>query len=154
MSSSAFGSRTLKSIVGLVVLAAGAVGVQSSDAAAIRSPHRFVESSACHGNGDHGRHHGRGHERGSQDAREELTQSISARVPATTFLRVDVSGRVISAATNTGCRPSKHDDVFLLRPGGTIEQGTALFLDHCNWTGNFTQPGVFQPQACQVPSAA
>lgn len=53
-----------------------------------------------------------------------------------------------SAATNTGCRPGKQDDVFLLRPDGAIEQATPIALPNCHWVGDFTVPGVFQPQLC------
>ena len=71
---------------------------------------------------------------------------ISVRVHSTIFLRVDRSGRVTAAATNTGCQPSKQDDVFLLHPNGAIERTTLLHVDQCDWTGDFTVPGRFQPQ--------
>lgn len=82
MSSSAFASRTLKTITGLVLFTVGVVGAQGSDAGATRSSHRIVESSACRGN-----RHIAGHiEHGSrQDSGDGLKQVMSVRVPATTF---------------------------------------------------------------------
>jgi hypothetical protein len=149
MSHSAFRSWTSKSFVGLVLLTAGAVGIHGSDAGAIRSSDQIVESLDCRGSRDNGGRADRGHDRSGQDAGDGLKQTISVRVRATTFLRVDALGRVTSAATNTGCRPSNQDDVFLLLPNGTIEQATALHLDDCHWTGDFTVPGQFQPQVCK-----
>jgi hypothetical protein len=151
MSYSAFGSLTLKSIAGLVLLAAGAVGTHSSDAGATRSSHQIVESLDCRGDREVGGHRNRGHfghNGGGHSPGFGLQQTISVSVPATTFLRVDKSGGVTSAATNTGCQPSSQDDVFLLRPNGAIEPATLLDVHECDWTGDFTVPGRFQTQRC------
>ena len=166
-----------KSIAAGVLLTAGVVGTRSSDVAAIRYTHRIVESANCrghrdddrgHDSGDHGGrgHDDRGHEdRGHDDDRRPdhhdhhggnhgpglgLQQMISVRVPPTILLRVDKLGRVTAAATNTGCQPSKQDDVFLLRPNGAIEPTTLLHVDRCDWTGDFSVPGRFQPQWCNA----
>jgi hypothetical protein len=77
-----------------------------------------------------------------------LQQVVKVSVAATTFLRVDKSGRVTAAATNTGCEPSNNDQVFLFRPNGTIEATFAKIPD-CDWSGDFTVSGRFQPQDCR-----
>ena len=164
-----FGSLTLRSIAGLVLLTTGAVGAHSSGAEAVHYSHTMVESSNCHGkhagDGDHGHddhahdnghneHDNEGHDHHGHDGVNHgagmLQQLISVRVRGTMFLRVDKSGRVVAAATNTGCRPSKQDDVFLLRPNGSIEPTTLLDIDKCDWTGDFSVPGRFQPQWCNA----
>ena len=156
----AFGSWTLRSIAGLVLMTVGAVGTHDFKEKANRHSPPAVESSDCHGNHDDDRDGGRDHDHDGRDnkgrgkdghgkrAGSVVRQMITVHVPATTFLRVDRSGRVTSAATNTGCQPSNSDDVFLFRPGGTIET-TAIDVDTCNWTGNFSVPGRFQPQTCR-----
>ena len=185
MPPTAFGSWTLRSIAGLVLLATGAVGAHSSGVEAMHYSHTMVESSKCRGNHDgdddrghdsrgdggdgqgghgdddhahdnghneheHDGHDDNGHDGGNHGAGMGLRQVISVRVPPTIFLRVDKLGRVTAAATNTGCRPSKQDDAFLVRPNGAIEPTTLLHVDKCDWTGDFSVPGRFQPQWCNA----
>jgi hypothetical protein len=79
-----------------------------------------------------------------------LEQEISVRVPASTFIRIGKSGRIIAAATNTRCQPSKRDEVFLIRASGAIESTTTIHVEDCKWIGDFTVPGRFQPQDCRL----
>lgn len=164
-----------KSIAAAVLLTAGVVGTRSSGAAAIRYSQQMVQSANCRGNRDDdrghdsGRHDSHDHDNRAHDDREHddrrghgrhghdggnhgpgfgLQQMISVRVPPTIFLRLDKSGRVTAAATNTGCQPSKQDDVFLLRPNGAIEPTTIFHVDECKWTGDFRVPARFQAQFC------
>jgi hypothetical protein len=171
----AFGSWTLRSIAGLVLLTTGAVGAHSSGAETIHFSHTMVESSNCRGNHDgDDDHEDRGHDDRGHDSRGRggddhgghghddhghdgashssgmLQQEITVRVPSTAFLRVDKKGHVTAAATNTGCQPSKEDDVFLLRPNGAIERTTAIHADDCYWRGDFSIAGRFQPQDCRA----
>jgi hypothetical protein len=173
----AVGSWTMKSIAGVVLMTVCAVGAHGSGAEATRHSHQpVVESSGCrgkhedghnkHGDGDDDRghdsrdddrdHDNRGRNRGHGRHHPEdtsghgLQQKVTVLNPATAFLRVDKAGRVSSAATNTGCKPSKGDAVFLLRPGGKVEQATTFDVNACNWSGNFTAPGRFQPQDCRI----
>lgn len=164
VSQSAVGSWTFRSIAGLVLLTTGVGGTHSSGAVAARYSYRRVESSECrdeHGDDAHddrghdsrrhdGDHGHKGHHDHGGGAGVGLQQTISVRVRPTTFLRVDKFGRVTAAATNTGCQPSKQDDVLLLRPSGAIEPTTLLHVDRCDWTGDFTVYGRFQPQWCSA----
>lgn len=79
-----------------------------------------------------------------------LQQIAKVAIPATTFLRVDQKGRLTEAATNTGCQPSKQDDMFLLKPDGKIVPVTAAQVERCNWTGDFRVSGRFQRQSCRA----
>jgi hypothetical protein len=73
---------------------------------------------------------------------------ITVNIPRTVFVRVDKSGRISAAATNTGCPPQTGDDFFLFRPGGKIEPTTAIKADACNWSGDFAVSARFYPQDC------
>lgn len=77
-----------------------------------------------------------------------LLQDLTVDVRATDLLKVDRRGRVIAAATNTGCVPRRGDDVFLIRPDGSAVQTAEFDFNSCRWLGNFRTPGVFQPQSC------
>jgi len=150
----AFGSLTLKSIAGVVVVAAGAIGIHASVTQASRESSRgresrVVEVAACD-RADDGRGDDHRARRGPRPvASGGLQQSVVVRVPPTVLLRVDSSGRVIAAATNTGCVPSEGDDVFVFRPDGSIHQTTTFDVESCDWSGNFTVPGQFQTQVCR-----
>jgi hypothetical protein len=169
----------LRSIAGVVLIAAGAIGAQGSGAEATPYYPQVEESSKCrdgHDNEGHNEHddhndnddedHGHdksghrntGKNRGRDDRGRGgqghgngggtgLQQVIKVRVLATTFLRVDKKGRVTAAATNTGCAPSENDEVFLFQPNGTIEASFGKIPD-CDWSGDFTVAGRFQPQDC------
>jgi hypothetical protein len=72
--------------------------------------------------------------------------TISVTVPATAFVRVDKSGRVTAAATNTGCAPRKGYDVYVFRPDGSITLAPTFNLASLVWFGDFTSVGEFQNQ--------
>ena len=177
MSHLALGSFALKSIAGLVVTSACVVGgTRSSAVEAVKYTRVAIEASSCHGTheDDHG-HDNRSHDNGiHDDGRHDnggrgrhghegddddgqggtkglgLRQIVTVQNPATVFLRVDKSGRVTSAATNTGCKPTRNDDAFFFRPGGAVEPATNFDLGGCDWTGDFSVPGRFQPQNCRA----
>jgi hypothetical protein len=71
---------------------------------------------------------------------------VTVAVPPTAFLRVDGAGRVVAAATNTGCAPRATDDIYLFRTDGGIVRGTSTVLAHRHWHGDFTHAGEYQPQ--------
>jgi hypothetical protein len=73
-------------------------------------------------------------------------QPISVTVPAVALLRVDVDGRVVAAATNTGCAPRTSDAVYLFHEDGSIEAVSAAALAGQVWIGDFTKSGVFAAQ--------
>ena len=157
------GSSTLKSLAGVVLMAVCAVGSHEPSTAVTHHSHRIVQASKCRddrGRGghdddrghDHGGHQDDGHDDddGPSTGAGMLQQVISVRVPASTFIRLDKSGRIIAAATNTRCQPSNQDEVFLIRPGGAVEPTTTIHIADCKWIGDFTVPGRFQPQDCRL----
>jgi hypothetical protein len=79
-----------------------------------------------------------------------VLQTVTVSVHATDLLKVDRRGRVVEAATNTGCVPRQGDDVFLLLPNGSVVQTADFDLKSCQWLGDFRLPGVFQPQSCNA----
>ncbi|MEI8083156.1 MAG: hypothetical protein WCI74_15065 [Actinomycetes bacterium] len=74
-------------------------------------------------------------------------QSIRVQVPDVAMLKVDAKGKVLAAATNTGCTPRNGDLVYLYAANGTVTQSTTFHLGDRRWTGDFRTPGVFQAQA-------
>ena len=77
-----------------------------------------------------------------------LQQILTVGVHPTDLLKVDRRGRVIAAATNTGCVPRQGDDVFLFRPDGSGVLTTSFDFVSCRWMGNFSIRGLYQPQDC------
>lgn len=69
-------------------------------------------------------------------------QEISVVVPETAVIRVNGRGKVLSAMTNTGCRPRRGDDVYIARPGGTLTRSFGTEIVDRLWTGDFTRRGV------------
>lgn len=76
----------------------------------------------------------------------ETGVTITVAVPPTAVLRVDATGRVLAAMTNTGCVPGVGDDVYLRWPDDTVTVCTTLDVSSARWVGDFTQPGEFVPQ--------
>jgi hypothetical protein len=52
--------------------------------------------------------------------------------------------------TNTGCVPSREDDVFVFRPDGTLAPAAGHVINGCDWSGDFTVSGRYQPQDCDA----
>ena len=71
---------------------------------------------------------------------------ISVSVPATSVIKVDDGGRVVSAMTNTGQPPRPEDALWLMYPDGSVQPGLAGWFGHQIWTGDFAVPGVFVAQ--------
>ncbi|MCU1395555.1 MAG: hypothetical protein JWM34_3983 [Ilumatobacteraceae bacterium] len=76
----------------------------------------------------------------------DTSQSISVVVPRVAMLHVDASGTVTAAATNTGCAPSPSDEVYVFQADGTLRRTMSVDVSTVRWTGDFTHPGVYQPQ--------
>ncbi|MCE9623577.1 MAG: hypothetical protein K8R99_14665 [Actinomycetia bacterium] len=129
--------RYYKLIAGLLVVtgAASVPGGVASVSGASQS-RQLVESASCH----------RPPPRAQAAVTPANAQTSIVTVPATVFLRVDRAGRVTAAATNTGCAPRHGDDVYLFRPDGSITVTTTVDVEDVDWVGDFTTPGVFQPQ--------
>lgn len=75
--------------------------------------------------------------------------TIQVTIPPVAWLEVDETGRLIAAATNTGCAPRTGDEVFVRRPDSTLVEVT-VDLDAIAWVGDFTQPAVLAPQTDPV----
>lgn len=68
-----------------------------------------------------------------------LEQRVTVSVPRTAIVVVDHRGRVVEAATNTGCRPRAGDDVYVQRPDGTMVPAVPGAFAGVAWTGDFTR---------------
>jgi hypothetical protein len=79
----------------------------------------------------------------------QLLPSFEVGLDPTTFVKVDRNGRIVSAATNTGCRPISGDTVYLFLPDGSITLAPYLDLDEIDWKGSFRSPGEFYRQTPQ-----
>ncbi len=126
--------RTIVAAVGACAIAVPVFG----HASAASSHVVLVEATACH------------HPRVSPvPLSVTLTpsqQPVVVRVPATTFLRLDRSGRVTAAATNTGCAPRSTDQIYVARADGTLRRTSSIHVDHYRWTGDFTVAARYQMQ--------
>jgi len=76
-----------------------------------------------------------------------MSQTITVTVPRLAIIRLDASGSVASAMTNTGCAPRTADDIYLVDAAGTfLNEDPAHELPNHVWVGDFTRRGVHQPQ--------
>lgn len=75
-----------------------------------------------------------------------VEQSLVVQVPATALIKVESGDRVVAAMTNTGCAPRTGDDVYIVRPDGTIERAPTSQMADRRWLGDFTVPGVYVSQ--------
>ncbi len=73
----------------------------------------------------------------------ERSQHIVVGVPRTAMIRLDSSGRVVAAWTNTGCAPRPTDEVWLMGPDGSITAAGSTEIVDRSWRGDFSRPGVF-----------
>ena len=73
-------------------------------------------------------------------------QTITVTIPATSFLRLDRSGGVVSAATNTRCAPRADDNVCVFYADGTVDKRSDFDVTKVEWRGDFTRIGVYQLQ--------
>lgn len=83
------------------------------------------------------------------DARTDGATVVSFAVPNETRLRLDPTGDVLAASTNTGCRPRAADTVVVVTDDGRrpatpteIDQALTRFP-----TGDWREPGVWHPAA-------
>jgi hypothetical protein len=120
---------------------------QSSGTGGQRAP------SACRGrDDDHGddrnddRRSGRPSVTTSTTTAGHLLPDFVVGLAPTTFLKLDRRGRIVEAATNTGCRPTPGDVVYVAVPGGDIIEAPYLDLAAITWRGGFRVPGVYHRQ--------
>jgi hypothetical protein len=114
-----------------------------------RFRHRvLIEFADCPHSTSDDRHDeaGDGHRRAPAPSAHATTQTISVLVPRTALVRLDASGHIAAALTNTGCAPSTLDDVYVVTAAGDVEASATLKVSTIAWTGDFRSPGVYQPQ--------
>ncbi|MEY4231699.1 MAG: hypothetical protein RLZZ362_2548, partial [Actinomycetota bacterium] len=76
-----------------------------------------------------------------------MSQASIVPVPRLAIIRLDASGSVASAMTNTGCAPRPADDIYLADTAGTfVNEDPVHELPNHVWVGDFTRRGVYQPQ--------
>jgi hypothetical protein len=75
-----------------------------------------------------------------------IVEEVGVGLRSVTVLRLDTFGRVVAAATNTGCPPKQTDDVYV-----TISGSTKLVADvnisRIEWDGDFREPGTYYRQS-------
>lgn len=76
-----------------------------------------------------------------------VTQVVSVAVPRVAMIEFATDGRVVAAATNTGCAPRPGDEVYLVQADGSLARTSVL--PRVDWVGDFTAIGVFQPQTAR-----
>lgn len=72
--------------------------------------------------------------------------AIEVSIPPVVWLEVDEAGRLLAAATNTGCAPRTGDMVVARRPDRSVVAEVAIDLEEVAWVGDFTHPAVLVPQ--------
>ena len=73
----------------------------------------------------------------------QRAQQVLVGVPRTAMIRLDSSGRVVAAWTNTGCAPRPTDEVWLRGADGSITAAGSTEIADREWQGDFSRPGVF-----------
>ena len=83
---------------------------------------------------------------GAVDSGAPNTQTITVTVPSVALLRTDHGNHVVAAMTNTGCAPRPSDQLWFVRPDGSLEAAPTSEMANRHWIGNFTNPGVYVSQ--------
>jgi len=78
------------------------------------------------------------------------TATIHVTIPPVAWLELDEAGRLMAAATNTGCAPRTGDTVVARRPDRTLVAKLTVDLADVVWVGDFTRPAVLVPQTDRV----
>ena len=78
------------------------------------------------------------------------TATIHVTIPPVAWLELDEAGRLMAAATNTGCAPRTGDTVVARRPDRTLVAELTVDLADVAWVGDFTRPAVLVPQTDRV----
>lgn len=68
-------------------------------------------------------------------------QEVSVTVPRLALLRVDESGHVVAAVTNTGCAPQPSDATYVVTPSGEHVATPGERFAHLRFTGDFREAG-------------
>ena len=79
------------------------------------------------------------------DSGDTSIQTITVTVERTALVKVDATGKVLAAETNTGCAPRPGDRVFVVQANGSLREALGFDSTATVWTGDFTHFG-FVPQ--------
>jgi hypothetical protein len=76
-------------------------------------------------------------------AAQSVSATITAIVPAETFVHLDSHGRPVEAMTNTGTRPAPTDHFFVEQDGAVHAADSATVAQVLDWPDgvDWTQPG-------------
>jgi hypothetical protein len=72
--------------------------------------------------------------------------SVTVRIEPTSLLKLDSSGHVIAAETNTGCAPRMTDHIYVVLSNGNLVENTKVDVSDVRWTGDFTEFGFIRQQ--------
>lgn len=130
----AVAARCARAVAATVIGFGLAVTIHPAGAAEARGtpphPAAVVEATHCRGKGA-----------GPGDELPDGTfaQRVIVTVPRMAIVVVDHGGRVVDAATNTGCRPGAGDDILVQRPDGTMVPAVPGAFAGVAWSGDFTR---------------
>jgi hypothetical protein len=132
-------------MVAVVVLVssvvAGAAVASHREEADGESDHARVECPADHSERGDLDHHRAPH----PTVRGLLVQQVGVGLRSATVLHLDTFGRVVDAATNTGCAPRQTDDIYV-KMNGSATLVTDVNISRVHWDGDFSKPGTYYRQ--------
>lgn len=79
---------------------------------------------------------------------------VKTSITPMVWLEVDEAGRLIAAATNTGCAPRSGEDMVVRRPDRSVVKDASIDLDSVQWVGDFTHLATLLPQSDHVAVGA
>ena len=135
-------SRAFGLVLVVTFVVAGVAGASRHENATAESPREKVSCPGDHdsvGDVDHHR---------SPKAPQPvglLHVGLGVGVNSVAVLRLDLFGRIIAAATNSGCPPRSTDDVYVVWAGAT-KLMTDINISRVRWKGDFSDAGRFYPQ--------
>jgi hypothetical protein len=133
-------------IIGLLLVAtlvvAGVASASRNDEVTAESPREKVTCPADkEAMGDVDRHR----PSGASEPHALLNVELGVGLRSAAFLRLDLFGRIVAAATNTGCPPRQTDDLYVIW-GGKVQQTTDINISRLRWKGDFSAAGRYYPQ--------
>jgi hypothetical protein len=135
-------------IVGVLLLftvvVAGVASASHHDEATAESPHERVTCPADHGQVGDVDHHRAPRSEGPSDS---VQMEVGVGLHPAAVLRLDRFGRIVAAATNTGCPPRQTDDIYILRVRGPAQLITDIDVSRLRWRGDFVDTGRFYTQS-------
>jgi len=129
--------------VGALAVPAWAIGRSATEPITQPAGPSLVERMTCAGDDTPQAAEAPGHTGAQTPA---VSQTVSVVVPRVAMIEFGADGRVVAAATNTGCAPRPGDEVYIVLDDGNLVAASDFALDGIEWRGDFTAAGVFQAQ--------